>query len=71
MKIKIDVDDRHFEYEREPMPKERFCVLCKLAGAAIGGAVLLGAIRMVGVWAIAWAVGALFLVGLYKVMKDF
>lgn len=71
MKIRLDVDNRSFEYEREPMPPERFSAVCKLAGAAIGGAVLLGAVRMVGIWAIVWAVGALVAVGLYKLLKYF
>ena len=72
--MKIHFERKHtvFEFERKPMPPERFTVLCKLAGAAIGGGVLLGAIRMVGVWAIAWAVGALVLVGLGKLFsKEF
>lgn len=60
MKITLDADDRHFEYEVNPL----------LAGAAIGGAVLLGAIHMVGFWAIPWAVGALVAVGVYKLAKD-
>ena len=71
MKIRLDVDNRHFEYETEPMSEDRFNALCKLAGAAIGGAVLLGAIHMVGFGAIPWGVGALVAVGLYKLMKDF
>ena len=71
MKIRLDVDNRSFEYEREPMPPERFTAVCKLARAAIGGAVLLGAVRMVGIWAIVWAVGALVAVGLYKLLKYF
>lgn len=71
MKIRLDVDDRHFEYKTEPMSPERFEVVCKLVGAAIGGAVLLGAIHLVGFWAIPWSVGALVAVGLYKLIKDF
>lgn len=71
MKIKLDVDSRVLEYEREPMPPERFNALCKLAGAAIGGAVLLGAVHLVGFWAIPWTVGALVAVGVYKLAKDF
>lgn len=71
MKIKLDVDSRVLEYEREPMSPERFSTVCKLVGTAIGGAVLLGAIHMVGFWAIPWAVGALVAVGLYRLMKDF
>lgn len=61
MKITLDADDRHFEYEVNPM----------LAGTAIGGVVLLGAIHMVGFWAIPCGMGALVAVGLYKLMKDF
>lgn len=73
MKITIDRngDDVHMEVERDPMPPERFKAMCKLAGGAIGGVVLLGAIRMTGIWAIVWAVGALVAVGLYKMMKNF
>ena len=71
MKIKIDIDGRHLEYETDPMPPERFKAVCKLVGAAIGGVVLLCAVHMVGVWGLVWAVGALVAVGLYKIMKDF
>ena len=71
MKFRIEVDGKVFKFERQPMPAERFNALCKLAGAAIGGAVLLGAIHMVGFGAIPWGVGALVAVGLYKLMKDF
>lgn len=71
MKIRLEVDNKVFQYEREPMSPERFNALCKLACAAIGGAVLLGAVHMVGFWAIPWAVGALVAVGVYKLMKDF
>ena len=69
MKIILDVDNRRFEFERDPLPPERFAVVCKLVGAAIGGAVLLVAIHLVGKWAIGGAVGALALVGLYKLLK--
>lgn len=72
MKITIDRngDDIHMTVDREPMTPERFKVMCKLAGAAIGGAVLLGAIHMVGFWAIPCGMGALVAVGLYRLMKD-
>lgn len=70
MKIKLDIENRVVEYEREPMPPERFNAVCKLAGAAIGGAVLLAAIHMVGFWAIPWSVGALVAVGLYQMFKS-
>lgn len=64
MKVTWKHGDRSIEFERQPMPPERFAALCKLAGAVIGGVVLLVAIHEVGIWAIAWAVGALVLVGL-------
>ncbi len=70
MKITLDRtrDDVHMEVERDPMPPERFKAVCGLVGAAIGGAVLLGAVHLVGFWAIPWAAGALVAVGLYKLM---
>lgn len=71
MKIHFERDGTIFEYERHPLPEGRFRVVCNLVGAAIGGAVLLGAIHLVGFWAIPWSVGALVAVGLYKLMKDF
>lgn len=69
MKVRLDFDGKIFEFEKDPMPPERFSALCKLAEIAIGGGVLLGAIHMVGTWAIGGAVGALVLVGLYNAMK--
>jgi amino acid permease len=69
VKVKWKHGDRSVEFERQPMPPERFNALCKLAGAAIGGGVLLVAVRMVGIWAIVWAVGALVLVGLYRLIR--
>lgn len=69
MKVKWKHGDRSVEFERQPMPPERFNALCKLAGAAIGGGVLLGAVYMVGFRAIAAAVVCLILVGLGKAGK--
>lgn len=71
MKIHLEHNGTVFEFDRQPMPPERFNALCKLAGAAIGWAVLLGAIHLVGFWAIPWGVGALVAVGVYKLAKDF
>jgi len=73
MKITLDRtdDDIHIQVERDPMPPERFTALCRLAGDAIGGIVLLGAVRMVGAWVFPWAVGALVAVGLYKIIQSF
>ena len=69
MKITWKHGDRSVEFEHQPMSPERFNALCKLAGAAIGGGVLLLAVHMVGIWAIVWAVGALVLVGLYRLIR--
>ena len=66
MKIKLEMDGKSFEYEREPMPPERFSALCRLAGGAIAGAVLLGAMRLDSLLTIVGAVVALILYGLYK-----
>ncbi len=66
MKIHLEYHGVVFEYEHHPMPEGRFRALCSLAGAAIAGGVLLGAVHMVGIWAIAWAVVALLLMGIYK-----
>lgn len=65
MKIKLDIENRAIEYEREPMPPERFNALCKLAGAAIGGVVLLAGVHMVGTWAIGGALVAMLFYGFY------
>lgn len=69
MKITWKHGDRSIEFEHTPMPPERFAALCKLAGAVIGGVVLLGAVHMVGLAAIVAAVVCLILVGLGKAGK--
>ena len=71
MKITIDRtgDDFHVSLEREPMAPERFKAVCVLEGVAIGGVVLLVAIRMVGTWAIGGTVVAQALYGLYKMVE--
>ena len=66
MKITWKHGNRSIEFERRPMPEGRFRALCSLALAAIIGAVLLGAVYMVGFRAIAAAVVCLILVGLGK-----
>lgn len=71
MKITWKHGGRSVEFEHQPMPPERFTALCKLAGASIGGLVLLGLVRMVGTWGIGWTVGALVLAGLYRIIPKF
>ncbi|MBD5168891.1 MAG: hypothetical protein HDT20_02005 [Oscillibacter sp.] len=70
MRITIDRngDVVHTTIEPVPLPPERFEAVCKLAWATVGGAVLLGAVHMVGVWAIGGALGALLLRGLYETL---
>ena len=66
MRITWKHGNRSIEFERRPMPEGRFRALCSLALAAIIGAVLLGAVYMVGFRAIDAAVVCLILVGLGK-----
>lgn len=61
---------RSFKLERQPMPPDRFAALCKLAGAVIGGGVLLALVHMLDVWGLVWAVAALVLVGLGRMAED-
>ncbi len=70
MKICLEYGEVRLKIVRNPMPEGRFRALCCLALVAIAGGVLLGAIRMVGIWAIVWAVGALVAVGFYKSMVE-
>ncbi len=69
MRIHIEHNGTIFEYEHRPMPEGRFRALCTLMLAAIAGGVFLGAVALVGVWAIVWAVGAFALYGLYQGLK--
>lgn len=64
--MKVKVDDGGFRFEREPMEPERFNALCRLARDAIAGAVFLGAVYMMG----AWALAALVAVGVYKLARE-
>lgn len=70
MRIKLEYHGTTFEYERKPMEAERFTTLCKLTEAMIGGVMLVALVRMLGVWGIVWPVGALALIGLYKLMQE-
>ena len=70
MKIHFEHKSTAFTLESTPMEPERFNALCKLAVAAVGAGVSLGAVALIGFWAIPWSVGALTLVGVYKLIKE-
>ena len=70
MKIHFEHGKTAFTFEREPMPPERFTALCKLAGAVIGGAVLLGLAHMLGVFGVVWPLVGLVATGLYRLIKS-
>ena len=70
MRIYIEHNGTVFEYEHRPMPEGRFRALCALVLTVIVGAVLLGLVHMLGVWGLAWVVGALALVGAYKIIQS-
>lgn len=70
MKITWKHGDRSIEFERQPMKEGRFRALCGLAWGVIGGAVLLVAVRMVGLIAIVAVLVALVLVGLGRLAVD-
>ena len=70
MKLTWKHGSRSFDLERQPMSPDRFAALCKLAGAVIGGGVLLALVHMLDVWGLVWAVAALVLVGLGRMAGD-
>lgn len=58
-------------YQQHPdWSKEQCNALCKLAGGAIGGVVLLASIHMIGAWAVAWAAGMLLMYGFYRLFRE-
>ena len=63
MRVHLEHNGTIFDYEREPMPTDRFWAVCGLIA-------LQGAVHAVGVLAIAWAVGALVAVGAYKLIQS-
>lgn len=69
MKIHLELFSVVIEYKRTPMEPERFTALCKLAGAAIGGAVLVALGYLLGTWGIFWPLLVLVLAGVGKLIK--
>ena len=63
MRVHLEHNGTIFDYEREPMPTDRFWAVCGLI-------TLLGAVHAVGLWAVVWAVGALVAVGAYKLIQS-
>ena len=70
MKLRLERSGMVLEFEHTPMAPKRFEAVVKLAELAIGGAVLLGAVHMVGFWVIPWAVGAYVLTGVYRILRE-
>lgn len=71
MKIHFEHKSTVFELERKPMPEDHFRAVCKLAGAVIGGLVLVALVHMTGLMAAVLEVVALLLLSLYKMIPKF
>lgn len=69
MKIRLERSGTVFEFERKPMEIGRFALLCQLAGAAIGSAVLVALVHMLGVWGLVWSLSGPVLVGVYRLIR--
>lgn len=69
MKIRLERSGTVFEFERQPMEIGRFSLLCQLAGAAVGGAVLVALVHMLGLWGLIWSLAGLVLVGAYRLIR--
>lgn len=69
MRIRLERNGTLFELERRPMEIGRFALLCRLAGAAIGGAVLVALVHMLGLWGLIWSLVGLVLVGVYRLIR--
>ena len=48
MKIRFERGDTAFEVEKDPMPPERFKVVCALAGAGIYAGMVIGVAALCG-----------------------
>ena len=69
MRIILSLGDSYLEIERRPLSKKRFKCVCRLAGAAIGGAVLVALVHMLGLWGLLWPLAGMVLVGLYRLLS--
>lgn len=70
MKITLAHGDTYLEITRCPLSKKRFKCVYRLAGAAIGGAVLVALVHMLGLWGLLWSLAGLVLVGLYRLLSE-
>lgn len=70
MKVRLEVDGKVFEYERHPMMENRFRALCRLGLTAILGAVLIAALKIVGVPALIAAGVLVFFYGIYRAIEN-
>lgn len=48
MKIRFERNGVVFEYERKPMPQERFKAVCAIAGAAVYAGLVIGVAALCG-----------------------
>lgn len=70
MKIRLEVEGKVFEYEKQPMEKTRFRALCRLAHTAILGALFLDALKIVGFPALAISAILVFFYGVYRAIES-
>ena len=57
MKIRFERGDTAFEVEKDPMPPERFKVVCALAGAGIYAGMVIGVAALCGGWGVVAVMG--------------
>ena len=69
MKIRLERSGTVFEFERPPMPKSRFKVLCSLAAGGMYAGMAIGIAKLCGIWGLLVLVAATFIFML--AVKDF
>ena len=57
MKIRLERGGTVFEYERKPMPPERFKAVCAIAGAAVYAGMVIGVAALCGGWGVVAVMG--------------
>ncbi len=67
MRITWKHRDRSIEFERQPLPPERFAALCKLAALMVVGTVLLALVHMLDIWGLVLTLAGM---ALYKLVRE-